>query len=218
MKILLVEDEGDLRAGLERSLEEQGYAVDEAADGEVAIHLATENDYDALVLDVMLPKLDGWEVLRRLRAKKATPVLMLTSRRTLGDRVRGLDAGADDYLMKPFDLVEVHARLRALIRRSKGRAESMLRFGRVTIDTAKRVVELDAAPVELTAREYSLVEYLAFRHGNVVARTELYEHLFAEEDESFSNLLDVHVCNVRKKIDKDFLQTHRGHGYALVEI
>ena len=218
MKILVVEDEDDLRGSLKQSLAEQGYAVDAAEDGAEAIHLALENNYDAIILDVVLPKADGWQVLRSLREKKKTPVLMLTSRNTRADIIQGLDRGADDYLTKPFDLKEVHARVRALIRRSKGHADPILNFGRIVLDSGKKLVLLDQEVVELTHREYSLVEYLAFRRGDVVSRTELYEHLFADDDESLSNLLDVHVCNVRKKIDKDFIQTRRGHGYSLTEI
>lgn len=218
MKILVVEDEDDLRGSLKQSLAEQGYAVDAAEDGTEAIHLALENNYDAIILDVVLPKADGWQVLRSLREKKKTPVLMLTSRNTRADIIQGLDRGADDYLTKPFDLKEVHARVRALIRRSKGHADPILNFGRIVLDSGKKLVLLDQEVVELTHREYSLVEYLAFRRGDVVSRTELYEHLFADDDESLSNLLDVHVCNVRKKIDKDFIQTRRGHGYSLTEI
>ena len=218
MKILIVEDEDDLRGSLRQSLVEQGYAVDDVDNGEDAIHQALENNYDAIVLDVILPKADGWKVLRDVREKKRTPVLLLTSRGTRADIIQGLDRGADDYLTKPFDLREVHARLRALIRRSKGHADPVLTFGRVTLDSGKKLILLEGQVVELTHREYSLVEYLAFRRGDVVSRTELYEHLFADDDESFSNLLDVHVCNVRKKINRDFIQTRRGHGYFLAEI
>lgn len=218
MKVLLVEDETDLRVTLADSLREQNYAVDTAADGEEGLYRALEADYDAVVLDVMLPRLDGWEILRRLRAKKTTPVLLLTARRALDDRVQGLDLGADDYLTKPFDLPEVHARLRALIRRSKGAASARVALpGGVMLDTARRELLLDGAAVELTAREYSLIEYLALRRGEVVSRADLYEHLFSDDDETFSNLLEVHVCNVRKKLGKDFIQTRRGHGYALAE-
>ena len=218
MKLLLIEDEADLRATLADSLREQGYAVDTSADGEEGLYRALEADYDAVVLDVMLPKLDGWEILRRLRARKTTPVLLLTARRALEDRVRGLDLGADDYLVKPFDLDEAHARLRALIRRSKGAASSRLDLAPgVVLDTARREVLLDGRPLDLTAREYSLIEYLALHRGEVVTRSALYEHLFAEDDETFSNLLEVHVCNIRKKLGKDFILTRRGHGYALSE-
>ena len=218
MKLLLIEDEADLRATLADSLREEGYAVDASADGEEGLYRALEADYDAVVLDVMLPKLDGWEILRRLRARKTTPVLLLTARRALEDRVRGLDLGADDYLVKPFDLDEAHARLRALIRRSKGAASSRLDLvPGVVLDTARREVLLDSRPLDLTARESSLIEYLALHRGEVVTRSALYEHLFAEDDETFSNLLEVHVCNIRKKLGKDFILTRRGHGYALAE-
>ena len=218
MKLLLIEDENDLRATLADSLREQGYAVDASADGEEGLYRALEADYDAIILDLMLPRLDGWEILRRLRLRKSTPVLLLTARRGLEDRVRGLDLGADDYLVKPFDLDEAHARLRALIRRSKGAASTKLPIAPgVILDTARREVFLEGSPLELTAREYSLIEYLALHRGEVVTRSRLYEHLFAEDDETFSNLLEVHVCNIRKKLGKDFIQTRRGHGYALIE-
>jgi len=215
MRILVIEDEPDLLAGLARSLREEGYAVDTAQDGEDGLFKAESVNYDALVLDVMLPRLDGWEVLRRLRAKKKTPVLLLTARDKTTDRVRGLDGGADDYLVKPFDLSELLARLRALIRRSASEARAIIRLGHVSLDTAARTVTRDAAPVELTAREYALVEYLALHRGEVVTRTALYEHLFDETDDTLSNLLDVHVSNVRKKLGHEFIVTRRGHGYSI---
>lgn len=215
MKVLLVEDEADLRASLEQSLREHGYAVDAVGDGEDACYYAAEEDYDAVLLDVMLPGCDGWTVLERLRTQKKTPVLVLTARGALADRIHGLDLGADDYVVKPFDLAEVHARLRAIIRRAHGEATTVLGLGRVTLDLRQRVISLDGTPVELTAREFALVEYLGLRRGAVVSRTELYDHLFAETDDSFSNLLDVHVCNVRKKLGKDFIETRRGQGYML---
>ena len=215
MRILVIEDEPDLLAGLARSLREEGYAVDTAQDGEDGLFKAESVNYDALVLDVMLPRLDGWEVLRRLRAKKKTPVLLLTARDKTTDRVRGLDGGADDYLVKPFDLSELLARLRALIRRSASEARAIIQVGHVSLDTAARTVTRDAAPVELTAREYALVEYLALHRGEVVTRTVLYEHLFDETDDTLSNLLDVHVSNVRKKLGHEFIVTRRGHGYSI---
>jgi two-component system OmpR family response regulator len=215
MRILVIEDEPDLLAGLARSLRDEGYAVDTARDGEDGLFKAESVNYDALVLDVMLPRLDGWEVLRRLRAKKKTPVLLLTARDKTADRVRGLDGGADDYLVKPFDLSELLARLRALIRRSVSEARAVIDIGDVHIATAARTVMRGAAPVVLTAREYALVEYLALHRGEVVTRTALYEHLFDETDDSLSNLLDVHVSNVRKKLGHEFIVTRRGHGYCI---
>lgn len=215
MRILVIEDEPDLLAGLARSLRDEAYAVDTAQDGEDGLLKALDVNYDAVVLDVMLPRLDGWEVLRRLRQKKKTPVLLLTARDKTTDRVRGLDSGADDYLVKPFDLSELLARLRALIRRSASEARPVIDLGAVQIDTAARAVTRDAMPVVLTAREYALVEYLALHRGEVVTRTTLYEHLFDETDDSLSNLLDVHVSNVRKKLGHDFIVTRRGHGYSI---
>jgi two-component system OmpR family response regulator len=215
MRILVIEDEPDLLAGLARSLREEGYAVDTAEDGEVGLFKAESVNYDAVVLDVMLPKLDGWEVLRRLRTKKKIPVLLLTARDKTTDRVRGLDTGADDYLIKPFDLSELLARLRALIRRGASEARPVIEVGEVRIDTASRKVTRERALVVLTAREYALVEYLALHRGEVVTRTALYEHLFDETDDTLSNLLDVHVSNIRKKLGHDFIATRRGHGYCI---
>jgi two-component system OmpR family response regulator len=221
MRVLVVEDEPDLRRLLEQALREEGYAVDVAADGETGLYKATTWDYDAVVLDLMLPGLNGWDVLARLRAAaKPVPVLILTARDGLADRIRGLDTGADDYLVKPFALAELHARLRALIRRSAGQASPRIDIDGVVIDIAARTVlqrtaKGDHEPVHLTAREYSLVEMLALRRGQVVTRTDLYAHLFDEEEDSFSNLLDVHVSNVRKKLGKDFIQTRRGYGYVV---
>jgi two-component system OmpR family response regulator len=215
MRLLIVEDEEDLRRGLEQALREEGYAVDGAPDGKEGLYKAETWDYDAIVLDVMLPGMDGWEVLGKLRKKKKTPVLMLTARDGVRDRIRGLDLGADDYLIKPFNLAELIARVRALIRRSANAPDPVIQIEDVAIDTAARTVSIDKEPVTLTAREYSLIEYLSLRRGKVVSRTELYDHLFAEDDESLSNLLDVHVCNIRKKVGKDFIQTRRGHGYVI---
>jgi two-component system OmpR family response regulator len=215
MRLLVVEDEEDLRRGLEQALREEGYAVDSAGDGTDALYLAETWNYDAIVLDIMLPGLDGWEILQRVRQKKKVPVLLLTARDGFRDRVRGLDLGADDYLVKPFDLGELLARLRALIRRSAGAPNPVVALGSVVVNTAARTVMVEGKEAELTAREYALLEYLVTRRGVVVSRTELYDHLFAEEDESYSNLLDVHVCNVRRKLGRDFIQTRRGHGYVV---
>lgn len=211
----MVEDEPDLLASLIRALRDDGYAVDSCADGETGLYNALNYDYDALVLDLMLPKVDGWQVLAKLRPARKTPVLVLTARDAVRDRVRGLDEGADDYLVKPFDLDELLARLRALIRRSANQVDSRLQVGDVVIDTAARSVTLRSQPVALTAREYALVEFLALHRGKVITRSTLYEHLFDENDVTLSNLLDVHVSNVRKKLGHDFILTRRGHGYSI---
>jgi two-component system, OmpR family, response regulator len=215
MRILIIEDEPDLLNSLAMAMRDEGYAVDTAADGEDGLFNAINIEYDVIVLDVMLPKMDGWTVLENLRKARKTPVLMLTARDTSIDRVRGLDAGADDYLVKPFDLPELLARLRALIRRSSGQATKFIEVNGVTIDTAARLVTRTGLLIELTAREYGLLEYLMLHHGEVVTRTALYEHLFDEDDTSLSNLLDVHVSNLRKKLGHDFITTRRGHGYCI---
>lgn len=215
MRVLIIEDEPDLLASLAQALREEGYAVDTADNGDDGLFNAEGTDYDAIVLDVMLPGLDGWEILTRLRKTKKTPVLMLTARDQSRDRVRGLDTGADDYVVKPFDLAELFARLRALIRRSADQTTNVIEIGDVKIDTAARHVFLKDQPVELTAREYSLVEFLVLHRGKVVTRTQLYEHLFDENESSLSNLLDVHVSNARKKLGAEFIATRRGHGYCI---
>jgi two-component system OmpR family response regulator len=215
MRILIVEDEIDLQRALARALRDEGYAVDTATNGADGLFSAESVDYDAVILDVMLPQLDGWEVLSRLRRLKKTPVLMLTARDQSRDRVRGLDTGADDYVVKPFDLPELLARLRALIRRTTNLTTNRIEIGGVAIDTAARIVTLRQQPVELTAREYALVEFLASHQGEVITRTQLYEHLFDENDSSMSNLLDVYVSTVRKKLGADFITTRRGHGYCI---
>ena len=215
MRILIVEDEPDLLRSLAQALREEAYAVDSANNGEDGLFNAESYDYDAIILDVMLPKMDGWEILKRLRKTKKTPVLMLNARDQSRDRVRGLDTGADDYVVKPFDLSELFARLRALIRRSANKTTNVIEIGDVKIDTAARNVFFKDKTIEITAREYALVEFLALHRGEVVTRTQLYEHLFDENESSLSNLLDVHVSNVRKKLVAEFISTRRGHGYCI---
>lgn len=215
MRILLVEDEVLMLRSLAKALREEGYSVDTADKGNEGLYKAMNFDYDAVVLDVMLPELDGWTILERLRATKATPVLMLTARDTNRDRVRGLDAGADDYLVKPFDLSELLARLRALIRRAAGQARSVIEVKGVRIDLRARTVNQAGRAVALTAREYGILEFLALHRGAVVTRTTLYEHLFDETDDTGSNLLDVHVSSLRKKLGTDLIATRRGQGFYI---
>ena len=208
-----MEDEPRLLRTLAKALREEGYAVDTASAGDEALDKAESSDYDVILLDLMLPRLDGWDVLERLRKHKPTPVLLLTARDATRDRVRGLDAGADDYLVKPFDLPELLARVRALIRRSAGHARSAIELGAVSIDTRARSVSRAGRRVALTGREYAILEYLALHRGEVVTRTALYEHLFDETHDSMSNLVDVHVFSIRRKLGRDVVQTRRGHGY-----
>jgi two-component system OmpR family response regulator len=215
MRLLVIEDDPLLRHSLREGLREELYAVDTAADGDDGLLKALATDYDCIVLDGMLPGLDGWELLARLRREKSSPVLMLTARDAVPDRIRGLDAGADDYLTKPFDFDELLARLRALIRRSSGLGSSTVEIGDIEVDTAVKTVRQQGRPIPLTPREYGLVEYLALHRGSVVSRTELYDHLFDESEDTLSNLLDVHVSNVRKKLGAAFISTRRGHGYCI---
>ncbi len=215
MRLLVVEDEPDLLAGLTLALRREGYSIDSAADGEEGLYKAVHTEYDAIILDVMLPVIDGWEILRRLRQKRTTPVLMLTARDRSADRVRGLDAGADDYLTKPFDTPELMARLRSLIRRSLHHPQSDLTIGEVSIQLAARTVTRLGKPVTLTAREYVVLEFLALHRGELVTRTALYDHLFDENESTLSNILDVHIFNLRKKLGQNFILTRRGHGYII---
>ncbi len=216
MRVLVVEDETDLRHGLAQSLREEGYAVDEATDGPEGYFKAESADYDAIVLDLMLPGFDGWELLERLRKTKATPVLILTARDAVDDRIRGLDGGADDYLVKPFALSELLARLRALIRRSAGQAHPEIRIGEdIAIDTATRTVTRAGESVILTGREYALIELLALHRGRLITRTMIYERLFGEEDDTLSNVVEVHISHIRKKLGKNLIVTRRGQGYLI---
>ncbi len=215
MRLLVVEDEPRLLRSLAKALREEGYAVDTAGNGEDGLFKAENTDYDCIVLDIMLPILDGWQILTRLRARKRSPVLMLTARDASSDRVQGLDLGADDYLVKPFDLPELLARLRALIRRSSGQARSSLQLGEVSIDTRSRTATRSGVPVTLTAREYSILEYLALNRGRVVSRTELYEHVLDENEDTLSNLMDVHVFSIRRKLGQQLISTRRGMGYCI---
>ena len=220
MRVLLVEDFQPLARSLQQGLSEAGYAVDHAADGQQALEMASSAAYDALVLDVMLPKLDGLTVLARLRqARSQVAVLMLTARDQLVDRVAGLDAGADDYLVKPFAFDELLARLRAIIRRRYAAGDSVLEIGELRIDTAARVVTRGGQPVSLSAREYAVLEYLAYRRGQVVTRAEIWEHVYDFAAEPSSNVVDVYVGYLRRKIDQGsaakLLHTHRGLGYSL---
>ena len=215
MKLLLVEDEPRLQRSLAKALREEQYAVDVAANGEEGLYKAESLDYDVVILDVMLPVLNGWQVLERLRQQKSTPVLMLTARDASVDRVRGLDLGADDYLIKPFDLPELLARIRALIRRMAGKGSSMIHLGDIVIDPRSRTVTKADVPVRLTAREFCILEYLAIHRGKTVSRTELHDHLVDENDDTLSNLLDVHVYAIRKKLGPDLISTRRGHGYCV---
>lgn len=216
MRVLYVEDSESLRRSVGRALRHAGFAVDTAADGEEGLAAAELNEYDALVLDVMLPKLDGLGILRRLRAAgRTTHVLLLTARDTIPDRVEGLRAGADDYLIKPFALEELLARVGALCRRAYGTKSETMRLGPLELDLSGRRVHRKGVEISLTAREWRLLEYLARRRGQVVRRTEIEEHIYDEFVEPMSNVVDSAVYGLRRKIGANVIQTRRGLGYVL---
>ncbi len=215
MRLLVIEDERDLRLVLANALRDAGYAVDEGADGQEGLHKAMQWEYDAIVLDLMMPKMSGWDFLAAFRKRFKTPVLVLTARDTIEDRVRGLDDGADDYLIKPFELNELLARVRALIRRAAGHAHARIEIGEVVIDTVSKTVSHAGHDIVLTAREYTVLELLAIQRGKLVSRHRIYDHIFDEQDEALSNLVEVHISNLRKKLGKDFIKTRRGMGYLI---
>jgi DNA-binding response OmpR family regulator len=219
MRILLVEDDALLGDGLRAGLTLDGYGVDWARDGEAARLAWLAEDYDACVLDLGLPRRDGLSVLRELRARgKRTPVLILTARDTTADKVAGLDAGADDYLLKPFELEELQARLRALLRRASGAAAPLLRHGDLALDPAARRVTLADAPITLSAREYALLHDLITHKGHIRSRQELESGLYAWGEEVESNTVEVYIHHLRKKIGADLIRTVRGLGYVLGEV
>jgi two-component system, OmpR family, response regulator len=218
MKILVVEDNDRLRKSLVDFLRDEGFAADGAEDGEEGLYRAREWDYDAIVLDVMIPAPDGFEVLRRLRAEgKTAPVIMLTARGGLDDRLHGLDSGADDYLTKPFELAELVARIRSLARRARHTPNPLIKIGALEMNTALRTITLAGAAADLTAREYALLELLALRRDEVVSREFLYEHLFDERDDTISNMLDVYIYKLRHKLGKGVIRTRRGIGYQIAD-
>jgi two-component system copper resistance phosphate regulon response regulator CusR len=220
MRILLVEDDPRIARFVSQALREQAYAVDAAADGDDALYKASVNDYDAVILDVMIPGRDGFEVCRELRAAgSAVPVIMLTARDAVPDRVAGLDSGADDYLTKPFEVSELLARLRALLRRGRDVRPALVSVADLRIDTRAHAVARAGRRIELTAKEYALLEYLARERGRVLTRAEIAEHVWDENFDPLSNLIDVNINRLRRKVDDGFalplIHTRRGEGYML---
>jgi two-component system OmpR family response regulator len=216
MRLLVVEDDPDLNRQIVTALTEAGYAVDRAFDGEEGHFLGDTEPYDAIVLDIGLPKMDGISVLEEWRrGGKTTPVLILTARDRWSDKVQGFDAGADDYVAKPFHMEEVLARLRALLRRASGHASNELLCGPVRLDTRAGRVTVDGHAIKLTSHEYRLLAYLMHQQGRVVSRTELVEHLYDQDFDRDSNTIEVFVGRLRKKLGSDVIQTVRGLGYLL---
>lgn len=220
MRILLVEDELKVASFIRSALEENSYAVDVTHDGEEGAYMAESTDYDLVILDLMLPKMDGFQVLKRLRARKpGMPVLVLTARGNIEDRVRGLDLGADDYLVKPFALAELTARVRALLRRGVRESTTELRVDDLVLDSARRRVTRAGKPIDLSNKEYSLLEYLMRNCNHVVTRGMIAEHVWDSSFDSFTNVIDVYINHLRNKVDRNFgrklIHSVRGVGYRI---
>ncbi len=216
MRLLIAEDDPDLARQLTKALADAGYTIDHAADGEEAHHLGDTEPYDAIVLDLGLPKIDGVTVLRRWREDgRDTPVLILTARDQWSEKVAGFDAGADDYVTKPFHMEEVIARLRALIRRAAGQASPELTCGPLRVDTRSGRASVDGNPVKLTANEFKVLTYLMHHQGKVISRTELTEHIYDQDFDRDSNTIEVFIGRLRKKLEVELIQTVRGLGYRL---
>jgi two-component system response regulator PhoP len=218
MRVLVIEDEAPLREQLSTRLKQEGFVVDAAADGEEGLFLGREYPVDIGVIDLGLPKLSGIEVIRQLRAAgKNFPILILTARDRWQDKVEGLDAGGDDYLVKPFHMEELLARIKALLRRAAGLTQAILSFGPMTLDTSRQTVTVNGAEVELTAYEYRVLEYLVLRAGQVISKTELTEHIYEQDFDRDSNVIEVFVGRLRRKLDPEntigLIETLRGRGY-----
>ena len=215
MRILVVEDEPDLLRTIAKALRENGYAVDEAMDGSEGLSCAAISRYDAIVLDMMMPVMDGAQFLAKFRKLYTTPILILSARDTIANRVDGLNLGADDYLTKPFAMVELFARLQALIRRSLGTRDNIVTIQGVTTNFGSKLVNVGKRKVELTAKEFSIIELLVLKKNRVMSRTDIFEHVYDANEDSMSNLVDVHISNIRKKLEVDIIETRRGLGYII---
>jgi heavy metal response regulator len=220
MRVLVIEDEKKVASFIKKGLEEEHYAVDTARDGEEGLYLAETNEYDLIILDLLIPKIDGWEVLRRIRGKKNNvPILVLTARDTVEDIVKGLDAGCDDYLTKPFAFAELLARSRALLRRERIEKEPLLKVADLVLSPVTHKVTRRGKEIELTSREYALLEYFMRNPDRVLTRTMISEHVWDYHFDSMTNVIDVYVNYLRKKVDKDFevklIHTIRGIGYMM---
>ena len=217
MKILIVEDNAQLRKSLLDYIRDEGFAADAAEDGTEGLYKALNWDYDLLLLDVMLPGIHGWDLLSKLReAGKMMPVIMLTARDQVEDRVKGLNVGADDYMIKPFDMHELVARIRAALRRTGGSPNPELVVGPIRLNTASKTTTFHGEAVELSSREYALIEMLMMHRDEVVSRDYIYEHFFDERDDTMSNMLDVYIYKLRQKFSKEHIVTRRGLGYQVV--
>lgn len=222
MKILIIEDEKKLAEILKKGFEEHYFVVDLSFDGEEGLYMAETYSYDAVILDIMLPKMDGFTILGKLRGKKIdVPILILTARGEVEDRIKGLNIGADDYIIKPFEFSELLARIKAVIRRNKGKASPVITINDLTIDINSRTVRRSNTDIKLSTKEYNILEYLALNRGRIISRTELVEHIYDIDFDLDSNVIDVYINYLRNKIDKDYnkklIHTVRGAGYILKE-
>lgn len=215
MRLLLVEDDFELSRVISRALRDSEFAVDTASDGVEGLFKAQNEDYDVIILDLMLPRMDGSSVLRKLRQTKKTPVLILTARDAAADRIDGLNMGADDYVTKPFDLEELVARIRALVRRSSNHPNPIIELGDIKVDTASREVFRSDDLVPLTAKEYTILHLLLMRRGELVSRAMIYDRVYGEQDDSLSNVVDVYIANIRKRLGAELIETRRGEGYII---
>lgn len=222
MKILVVEDEKDLNSVITRHLKKNNFSVDSVFDGEEAFNFLEYENYDLVILDIMMPKLNGYEVIKKLRTKQnETPVLMLTAKDNIEDKVKGLDLGADDYLVKPFDFNELLARIRAIIRRKYGNSSNQLSIDDLVLNISKKTVTRDGISIELTGKEYEILEYLMQNKGHILSREQIREHVWDFDYDGESNVIDVLIKNIRRKIDKldskSLITTKRGLGYVIKE-
>lgn len=222
MKILVVEDEKDLNSVITRHLKKNNFSVDSVFDGEEALNFSEYENYDLVILDIMMPKLNGYEVIKKLRTKQnETPVLMLTAKDNIEDKVKGLDLGADDYLVKPFDFNELLARIRAIIRRKYGNSSNQLSIDDLVLNISKKTVTRDGISIELTGKEYEILEYLMQNKGHILSREQIREHVWDFDYDGESNVIDVLIKNIRRKIDKldskSLITTKRGLGYVIKE-
>lgn len=216
MRLLVVEDEPDLAATLRKSLVEEGFAVDVVSDGHEALWQAESAPYDVVILDLMLPGLSGVEILQRLRAGgNRAPVLVLTARDGSADKISALNTGADDYLTKPFSFAELLARVRALIRRAAGAPSPVVTLGSISIETSARKVTQNGVEIELSPKEFALLEFLALHRGKLVTRSMLHDHIYDDGDATMSNVVDVYVASLRRKLGRDLIKTRRGAGYII---
>jgi len=213
MKVLLIEDNDHLRRSVNALLSEYGYDVMSVANGSEGVERALQWSFDIIILDIMMPVMDGWEAMKKIRETKETPIIMLTARDSVEEKIKALDLGADDYINKPFDIAELIARIKSVTRRTAPNNDRIIEAGGLIIDTLSRSVTMNNEVIDLTSKEFSIIEMFAFNQGKVITREKIYDIHFSDEDEKTSNILDVYIYKLRKKLGKDTIKTKRGYGY-----